>query len=132
MSDFWNPNNRTWQYYLNDVRMYQTSLFANCLICATTAPTVAATAVTATPDAVTVTAGEDVYVDAITTPANSTATVTVATSADSYATATISGRKVKIHGVAEGSATITVTATNADTTTVTDTISVTVSAATSA
>lgn len=132
MSDFWNPNNRTWQYYLNDVRMYQTSLFANCLICATTAPTVKATAITATPDSVTVTAGEDVYVDAITTPANSTATVTVSTSADSYATATVSGRKVKIHGVAEGSATITVTATNADTTTVTDTISVTVSAATSA
>lgn len=132
MSDFWNPNNRTWQYYLNDVRMYNTSLFANCMILATSQPTVKATAITAKPDTVTVAEGERVIVDAITTPANSTATVTVSSSAEGKATATISGRKVTITGVDEGSATITVTATNADTTTVTDTISVTVTAAASA
>ena len=45
-SDFWNPNNRTWQLYLNIVKMYATSLFANSVVFATSTPTVAATAVT--------------------------------------------------------------------------------------
>ena len=39
MSDFWNPNNRTWQYYLNDVRMVNYSLFANAKIYTTAEPT---------------------------------------------------------------------------------------------
>lgn len=39
MSDFWNPNNRTWQYYLNDVRMVNYSLFANAKLYTTAEPT---------------------------------------------------------------------------------------------
>ena len=43
MDEFYNPNNRTWQYYLNDVRMYSYSLFANAVVFATAMPTVPAT-----------------------------------------------------------------------------------------
>lgn len=43
MSEFWNPNNRTWQYYLNDVRMYNYSLFANAVIFADELPSIPAT-----------------------------------------------------------------------------------------
>ena len=39
MSTFWNPNNRTWQYYLNDVRMVNYSLFANAKVYTTKEPT---------------------------------------------------------------------------------------------
>ena len=39
MDEFYNANNRTWQYYLNDVRMYSYSLFANAVVFATAEPT---------------------------------------------------------------------------------------------
>ena len=39
MDEFYNPNNRTWQYYLNVVKMYNYSAFANAVILATALPT---------------------------------------------------------------------------------------------
>lgn len=39
MDEFYNANNRTWQYYLNDVRMINYSLFANAKIYTTAEPT---------------------------------------------------------------------------------------------
>ena len=38
MDEFYNPNNRTWQYYLNVNKMYNTSLFANAVVLATELP----------------------------------------------------------------------------------------------
>ena len=38
MDEFYNPNNRTWQYYLNVNKMYNTSLFANAVVLATQLP----------------------------------------------------------------------------------------------
>ena len=122
--EFYNPNNRTWQYYLNDVRMVNYSLFANAKVFATSAPTVNATAITAGQDEVTVEAGKKVSVPFTLTPPNATTTVTVASSASGKATAEIKGKTVEITGVASGSATITLTAGAG----ITDTISVTVSA----
>lgn len=124
MDEFYNANNRTWQYYLNDVRMVNFSLFANAIVFATAAPVVDATAITAEADTATVKAGEKAVVAFELTPANATTTVTVASSATSYATAEIKGKTVEITGVAEGSATITLTANGH-----TDTIAVTVTAA---
>lgn len=43
LDDFKNANNRTWQYYLNLVKMYQYSLFANGVIFATKLPEVTIT-----------------------------------------------------------------------------------------
>ena len=39
MDSWYNPNNRTWQYYLNDVRMVNYSLFANAKVYTTAEPT---------------------------------------------------------------------------------------------
>lgn len=129
--DMWfNPNNRSWQYYLNVVKMYNYSLFANGVVIAIDDPDVPATAVTASPDTITVKAGEKAVSHVTLTPVNSTATLSASSSATTYATVEVSGSDVIITGEAAGSATITVTATDQDgTTTHTDTISVTVEAA---
>ena len=124
MDEWFNANNRCWNYYLNDVRMCNYSLFANALVFATSAPTVNATDVEASESAVTLTAGTTKKVAFEVTPANATSTVTVSSSAETYATATVSGRYIVIEGKAEGSATLTITANGH-----TDTISVTVEAA---
>lgn len=126
--DMWfNPNNRCWQYYLNVVKMYNYSLFANGVILATSMPSVPASGVTVAPKTVSVKVGEKAIVTSTLTPVNSTATITAASSADGKASVSVSGNAVTITGVEAGSATITITATNADKTTVTDTVSVTVS-----
>lgn len=124
-SDFWNPNNRTWQLYLNIVKMYATSLFANAVVFATSAPTVDATAVTPSKTTVSVKEGEDVVVPVTLTPFQATTTVTATSSAEGKATVAVTGHNVTITGVDEGSATITVSAGAG----VTATIAVTVTAA---
>ena len=109
--DMWfNPNNRSWQYYLNVVKMYNYSLFANGVVIAIDDPDVPATAVTADPDTISV-GRRSKATSAITTPVNSTATLTAASSAESKATVEVSGSNVIITGKSAGSATITVTAT---------------------
>jgi len=123
MDEFYNANNRSWQYYLNDVRMVNYSLFANALVFTTAAPSIDATNLV-TPDTATVTAGETVRVAYTITPANATSSVTATSSATSKATVAINGRFVEITGVAAGSSTVTVTANGHS-----DTIAVTVNAA---
>lgn len=125
MDEFYNANNRTWQYYLNDVRMCNFSLFANAVAFVTSAPTVDATAIEAESATATVTAGQKVTVPFALTPPNATTTVTASSSAEGKATVTVKGKTVEITGVEAGDATITLTAGEG----VTDTISVTVSAA---
>ena len=124
-SDFWNPNNRTWQLYLNIVKMYATSLFANAVVFATSTPTVPATAVTPAKTEVTVVEGADVVVPVTLTPFQATTAVTATSSAEAKATVSVTGHNVTIHGVDDGSATITVSAGAG----VTATIAVTVTAA---
>lgn len=124
-SDFWNPNNRTWQLYLNIVKMYATSLFANAVVFATSTPTVDATAVTPSKTTVSVKEGENVVVPVTLTPFQATTTVTASSSAEGKATVAVTGHNVTITGVDEGSATITVSAGAG----VTATIAVTVTAA---
>jgi uncharacterized protein YjdB len=122
MDEFYNANNRTWQYYLNDVRMVNFSLFANAIVFATAAPTVDATAIKAAADTATVKEGEKAVVAFELTPANATTTVTATSSAEGKATVAVVGKKVEITGVDAGSATITISAGAG----VTDTIAVTV------
>lgn len=124
MDEFYNANNRTWQYYLNDVRMVNYSLFANAVVFATGLPTIDATDLDATKSSISIKAGETAKVLLTITPANATSAVTASSSASGKATASISGRYVVIEGKEAGSATITVTANGHS-----DTISVTVTAA---
>lgn len=122
MDEFYNANNRTWQMYLNDVNMYQYSLFCNSVIFATAQPQVPITALSVSSETVTVDPEASVNVTVSTTPAQAnTPDITVASSDSTKATAQISGRTVTITGVATGTATITLTAGN-----VTKTIAVTV------
>lgn len=127
MDEWYNPNVRCWSFFLNDVRMCNTSYFGQAKIYCTSAqaPVIPATAVEAEKSSVTVTAGDTVKVACALTPANSTSTITAASSATGKATVEVSGKNVIITGKSAGSATITVTAEDG----VTDTISVTVEAA---
>lgn len=120
-SDFWNPNNRTWNLYLNLVKMYATSLFANAVVFATSTPTVPATAITPASATATVKAGEKVTVPFTLTPFQATSTVTASTS-DTEATAEIKGKTLEITGVEAGSAVFTLTAEAGVTATVTVTV----------
>ena len=125
--DMWfNPNNRSWQYYLNVVKMYNYSLFANGVVIATDDPVVDASSISVDKATLSVAEGATAQVVVTTDPFSSNATLSVASSAEGKATATISGKVVTITGVDAGSATITVTATNSNSTTKTATVSVTV------
>ena len=124
MDEFYNANNRTWQYYLNDVRMVNYSLFANAVVFATSAPSIDATDIEAGASSATVEAGSTVKVPFTITPANATSTVTVTSSASGKATGEAVGRNIVITGKQAGSATLTITANGHS-----DTISVTVTAA---
>lgn len=127
MDEFYNANNRTWQMYLNDVNMFQYSLFCNSVVFATSAPQVTITAFELSEDEIEVEAGKSVKVTISTTPAQANyPEITVVSSDSDVATASISGKTITITGVAsdetaDGEATITVSAGN-----ITDTISVTV------
>lgn len=127
MDEFYNANNRTWQMYLNDVNMFQYSLFANMVVFATEQPQVTITAIDVSDDDVTVAVGGTKKITVSTTPAQANyPAITVESSATGVATASITGREITITGVAagdgvDGEATITVAAGN-----VTKTIAVTV------
>ena len=124
MDEFYNANNRTWQYYLNDVRMVNFSLFANAVAFVTSAPTINATDLDLEKSSITLTAGTTGRVLVDLTPANATSSISVSSSASTYATGAMSGRYLVITAKAAGSATLTVTANGHS-----DTISVTVEAA---
>lgn len=121
--EFYNARTMSWNEYLHVWETFAICPFANAVILATEAPSVDATDIEAGKSTVSVKAGETVTVPLTITPPNATSTVTATTSADTYATASISGRDVIIEGKAEGSATITVSANGHS-----DTIAVTVTA----
>ena len=125
MDSFYNPNNRSIQYYLNNIKMYQMSLFANGVIFATAQPTVAITSMKFSSNTASVTAGEKIVLDITdVVPVTGNTTVTFSSSATGKATVEkVDDRHVEVTGVAAGSATITATAGS-----VTATCSVTVSA----
>ena len=110
MENFYNANNRTMQYYLNVIRMYNMSLFANGVIFATSDPTVAATALEFIETAPEVTAGEDIILHVKTTPYTANPTLSYTSSATTYATVGAeTGKYVTVTGASAGSSTITVT-----------------------
>lgn len=125
MDEFYNANNRTWQMYLNDVNMFQYSLFCNAVVFATAAPSVTITAIEFTEKTVSVAEEGTIIASLSTTPAQAnTPTVEFTSNATDTCTVTkIDDRHVQITGVAEGSTTVTAKAGN-----VTATLNVNVSA----
>ena len=113
VDEFYNANNRTWNVYLNDVNMYQYSLFCNAMMFVTALPEVTITGLDVSQKTVNVKEGEQVQVTVSTTPAQAnTPEITATSNAIGTATASISDRVVTIEGVAEGSTTVDVKAGN--------------------
>lgn len=127
MDDFRNANNRSVNMYLNAIKMFNYSFFANAIVFATEEPTVPITDMSLSKTELTIDAGEEATVEITTTPyPGNSPTITVTSSAEAVATAEIDGKTITITGVAsgaeaDGTATITVAAGN-----VSKTISVTV------
>ena len=63
MDEFYNANNRTWQLYLNVVKMYSYSLFSNAVVFALAEPSVPATAIEFVDTDPSVVAGEKIVLD---------------------------------------------------------------------
>lgn len=108
MENFYNANNRTMQYYLNVIRMYSMSLFANGVIFATAQPVIPSTAVAFVDSSAAVGVGNDITLKVKTTPATATSALTYTSSNTSYAKVVGDGKQVVVTGVGAGTATITV------------------------
>ena len=134
MDSFYNANNRTIQYYLNNIKMYGISQFANHMVFATAAPEVAPTAITTDVTSVEVTVGETAEVKFETIPfaANGTISYSDGASGEFFTVAAKSGdnKTAVLTGVKAGNnKTLTASATNPDGETITKTVTVKVVAA---
>ena len=124
MDEFYNPNNRTWQYYLNLTKMYNYSLFANAVVFCTSAPSVDIVSMKYVEAAgLHVKAGETIDLHIETTPFPANGTITFTSGTQAKATVESSGKTVTVTGVAAGTSVITASA-NSGATTATYTITV--------
>lgn len=112
--EFYNANNRTWQYYLNLTKMYSQSFFANGVIFATEEPAVAVTALdynnTTTLDMET---GSMEGLDINVTPLNATTPIQYTSSDTEVLSVTVTpnnDRHITITALKAGTSTLTATA----------------------
>ena len=116
LDEFYNANNRTWQYYLNLTKMYNYSLFANGVVLATSAPTVNPTSMKFT-DATGLEVEEgktlELHIETTPFPANATITYSSGTQAKATVAAKEGNNKIAVvTGVADGTSVITATCGN--------------------
>ena len=124
MDEFYNANNRTWQYYLNVVRMYSYSLFANAVVFATALPSVPVTEMSFEETAPKVTVGNKILLKLATTPVQTTSEITFTSGTTANATVRkVDNKTVEVTGVKAGTSVITAKSGN-----VTGTVTVTVEA----
>lgn len=122
MDEFYNANNRTWQYYLNVVRMYSYSLFANAVVFATALPSVPVTEMSFEETAPKVTVGNKILLKLETTPAQTTSEITFTSGTTANATVRkVDNKTVEVTGVKAGTSVITAKSGN-----ITGTVTVTV------
>lgn len=113
LDEFYNANNRTWQYYLNVTKMYQYSLFANAVVLATSNPTITVTDLKFVDTLVETTVGTNKEEAVIVTPFGGTTTIEFDSSdSNVFTVAAKSGdaRTAVITPVAAGTALLTATA----------------------
>ena len=130
LDEFYNANNRTWQYYLNLTKMYNYSLFANGVILATAEPTVSITSMkfveTGTQS---VKVGETLTLNIETTPitGNSTITYSDGNNGEFFTATPVTGnnKQVVITGVKAGTGKTLTATTESGVVTATITIDVT-------
>lgn len=116
LDEFYNANNRTWQYYLNVTKMYNYSLFANGVVLTTGAPSVNISTMKFT-DATGLEVEEgktiELHIETTPFPANQTITYTSGTAAKATVAAKEGNNKIAVvTGVADGTSVITATAGN--------------------
>lgn len=113
LDEFYNANNRTWNYYLNSTKMFQYSLFANAVVLATATPTITITDLSFGTNLVSTAVGTNVEAPVIATPFGGTTSITFTSSDDDiFTVAPKSGeaRTAVITPVAAGKAVLTATA----------------------
>lgn len=107
MDEFYNANNRVWNYYLNMTKMFEYSLFANAIIFATSLPDPEeTTSLTVSDNSVIVAVGSTSDVTVTVTP---TGNEVVSSVNNANATAELNGSTLTITGVTAGSSTVTLT-----------------------
>ncbi len=120
LDEFYNANNRTWQYYLNLTKMYQYSYFANAIVFATALPQVTITGLSYNTPAISIEEGDREGIEITTTPANAnTPTITYELSDTNVASITLdntNNKHIIIDGLTEGTTTLTAKAGNVSTT----------------
>ena len=125
MDEFYNANNRSWQSYLNVIKAFNFSLFANALMLVKALPTLNISSMQFNETSPEVTAGEKITLTLTTTPFSATQSVTFTSGTVGKATVLKKDdRTVEVTGVASGTSVITATAGS-----VTATVTVTVNAA---
>ena len=107
MDEFYNANNRSWQQYLNVIKAFNYSLFANAYMLVGALPNVPVTSASFNETTPEVTKGNKIILSITTIPFNATDTITYSSSATGKATIEkIDDRHVEVTGVDEGTATI--------------------------
>lgn len=128
LDEFYNANNRTWQYYLNVTKMFNYSLFANGVIIATQAPSVSITSLDfKAPEGISMINGEQEGLEiTVTPPQANTPTISYESSNTEVFTVTSNAdndRHCTLTATGAGTATLTAKSGN-----VTATVNVTVTA----
>lgn len=110
MDEFYNANNRCWNMYLNVVKMYSYSLFANGICFALEEPEVDATSLKFVETEPTVVEGSKITLTVETTPFQANPTITFSSGTEAKATVRkIDDKHVEVTGVDDGTSVITAT-----------------------
>ena len=108
LDEFYNANNRVWNYYLNVTKMYNYSLFANAVVFALEQPNVPVTGLTwGTADPVTIKVGEYEGLELTITPANATGDIEYKANNSNVKVTKLDNRNIKVEGVTAGASKIT-------------------------
>ena len=122
MDEFYNANNRSWQTYLNVIKAFNFSFFANAKMYVLDTPDIDISSMAFTETSITIADGGSKNVKVNTVPFTATQTITYTSSDTDVATVeVVAGKEITVSGLSAGTATITATAGN-----VTATLSVTV------
>ena len=116
MDEFYNANNRSWQSYLNVIKVFNYSLFANALMLVTEIPTIATSSMSFENATMTIDVNEEKVNTIITIPFNATETInfTSSDSGEDYVEITkLDNKHVKVKGVSATGSAVTITATGA-------------------
>ena len=107
MDEFYNANNRSWQQYLNVIKSFNYSLFANAYMLVGATPTYHITSASFAETSPTVEEAKKITLHLNTIPFNATDTVTFASATQAKATVEkVDDRTVEVTGVADGTSVI--------------------------